>query len=103
MPANVELIESDIHTESMAETGLLRSAINKAMGAVLTHREKTILDMRFGLNGYEPHTLKEVAQEFATGLERIRQIEAKALSKIRNSEKKYARELKVIGKAQFGK
>jgi RNA polymerase primary sigma factor len=39
--------------------------------------------MRFGLDGGKSHTLEEVGQEFAVTRERIRQIEAKALSKLR--------------------
>lgn len=52
----------------------------------LTPREQKILEMRFGLIDGVGHTLEEVGQEFGVTRERIRQIEAKALEKIRNHE-----------------
>lgn len=53
----------------------------------LTPREKKIIDMRFGLTDGITHTLEEVGKEFAVTRERIRQIEAKALQKIREHKK----------------
>src|SRR4030042_2065882 len=53
----------------------------------LSPREQKILSMRFGLNDGYTHTLEEVGQEFGVTRERIRQIEAKALTKIRDNEK----------------
>lgn len=53
----------------------------------LQPREKKILEMRFGLTDGVTHTLEEVGQEFGVTRERIRQIEAKALEKIRKSHK----------------
>ena len=50
---------------------------------VLTEREQKILKMRFGLEDGKSHTLEEVGQEFSVTRERIRQIEAKALTKLR--------------------
>src|SRR6266851_1335872 len=50
----------------------------------LTDREKKVLALRFGLLPGEPRTLEEVGREFALTRERIRQIEAKALSKLRH-------------------
>jgi len=50
-------------------------------------KEQKILRMRFGLGGEIPHTLEEVGKEFGVTRERIRQIEAKALEKIRQHEK----------------
>src|SRR6266566_3455042 len=50
----------------------------------LTDREKKVLALRFGLVTGEPRTLEEVGREFALTRERIRQIEAKALSKLRH-------------------
>ena len=49
----------------------------------LTPRERKILAMRFGLDAGTVHTLEEVGEEFKVTRERIRQIEAKALEKIR--------------------
>lgn len=50
----------------------------------LTPREQAILRMRFGLDNEITHTLEEVGKEFGVTRERVRQIEAKALEKIRN-------------------
>ena len=52
----------------------------------LSAREQKILAMRFGLEDGVTHTLEEVGQEFGVTRERIRQIEAKALEKIRDHE-----------------
>jgi RNA polymerase primary sigma factor len=54
--------------------------------ATLTPREQKILEMRFGLADGVSHTLEEVGQEFEVTRERIRQIEAKALEKIKKQE-----------------
>ena len=50
----------------------------------LTPREERVLSMRFGLTDCHPHTLEEVGKEFNVTRERIRQIEAKALRKLRH-------------------
>lgn len=50
----------------------------------LTPREAKVLELRFGLTDGTPHTLEEVGQEFNVTRERIRQIEAKALRKLRH-------------------
>ena len=68
--------------EETATTQLLKEQV-KAMLGVLTEREQKILKMRFGLEDGKSHTLEEVGQEFSVTRERIRQIEAKALSKLR--------------------
>jgi len=52
---------------------------------LLTPREQKILKMRFGLDGNWAHTLEEVGKEFGVTRERIRQIEAKALMKLKRS------------------
>ncbi|HEX6596280.1 MAG TPA: sigma-70 family RNA polymerase sigma factor, partial [Acidimicrobiales bacterium] len=50
----------------------------------LNTREQRVLELRFGLSGQRPRTLDEVGKEFAVTRERVRQIEAKALSKLRH-------------------
>ena len=50
----------------------------------LTSREEKVIKMRFGLEDGSEHTLEEVGQCFAVTRERIRQIEAKALRKLRH-------------------
>lgn len=52
--------------------------------ATLTERERKVLELRFGLHDGEVHTLEEVGEEFHVTRERIRQIEAKALRKLRH-------------------
>ena len=51
--------------------------------AALTYRERTILELRFGLGEGRPQTLDEIGQSFGVTRERIRQIEAKTLTKLR--------------------
>ena len=65
---------------------LLRDQIREIIGD-LTERERKILEMRFGLEDGVTHTLEEVGRVFNVTRERIRQIEAKALEKIRMHEK----------------
>lgn len=52
--------------------------------STLTERERKVLELRFGLHDGEVHTLEEVGEEFHVTRERIRQIEAKALRKLRH-------------------
>lgn len=68
--------------EESATIQLLKEQVRNMLG-VLTEREQKILKMRFGLEDGKSHTLEEVGQEFSVTRERIRQIEAKALSKLR--------------------
>jgi RNA polymerase primary sigma factor len=68
-------------TESASEQ-LLKEQVKQILGS-LTEREQKILKLRFGLEDGKSHTLEEVGQEFSVTRERIRQIEAKALAKLR--------------------
>lgn len=68
--------------EEMAGEQLLKTQV-KDMLSFLTEREQKILKLRFGLEDGKSHTLEEVGQEFSVTRERIRQIEAKALAKLR--------------------
>ncbi|MBU0686734.1 MAG: RNA polymerase sigma factor RpoD [Candidatus Margulisbacteria bacterium] len=63
--------------------GLLRDDIEDVMSS-LTEREKTVLKLRFGLDDGHPRTLEEVGKVFNVTRERIRQIEAKALRKLKH-------------------
>ena len=54
------------------------------MLGTLTEREEKVLRLRFGLEDGRPRTLEEVGQRFQVTRERIRQIEAKALRKLRH-------------------
>ncbi len=60
----------------------------EAVLASLTDREARVIEMRFGLGDGNEHTLEEVGQEFQVTRERIRQIEAKALRKLKKKSKK---------------
>ncbi|MDP6415131.1 MAG: sigma-70 family RNA polymerase sigma factor, partial [Gammaproteobacteria bacterium] len=65
-----------------AKTGLKESTVNILES--LTPREAKVLRMRFGIHMNQDHTLEEVGKQFDVTRERIRQIEAKALRKLRH-------------------
>lgn len=69
----------------IAASRLLKKHIEEIISS-LSDRERKILEMRFGLKDGTTHTLEEVGQVFGVTRERIRQIEAKALEKLRKSE-----------------
>ncbi len=71
--------------DAAAQT-LMREELNSAL-ATLTERERRVLQLRFGLKDGRQHTLEEVGREFQVTRERIRQIEAKALRKLRTPAK----------------
>jgi len=74
--------EDSMTPEESAANQLLKEQV-QAILSTLSDREQKIIKMRFGLEGGKSHTLEEVGQEFAVTRERIRQIEAKALAKLR--------------------
>jgi RNA polymerase primary sigma factor len=74
--------EDAVSPEESATNQLLKEQV-KDMLAALTEREQKIIKLRFGLEDGKSHTLEEVGQEFSVTRERIRQIEAKALAKLR--------------------
>ena len=69
----------------LAAAALLRDDVKRLLG-VLDEREGKILRLRFGLDQGDPRTLEEVAREFRLSRERVRQIEAKALAKLRHPD-----------------
>ncbi len=83
--ALADFIEDQSAPGPMAATSLqlLREQIMEILND-LEDREREVLEMRFGLLDGEPHTLEEVGQRFNVTRERIRQIEAKALRKLRH-------------------
>jgi len=80
-----DFIEDDDALEPMdaAAREMLREQVQNAL-AVLSERERQVLELRFGLLDGKDHTLEEVSRYFNVTRERIRQIEAKALRKLRH-------------------
>ena len=74
--------EDTVSPEDSASNQLLKEQVQDILSS-LSDREQKIVRMRFGLDNGKNHTLEEVGQEFAVTRERIRQIEAKALAKLR--------------------
>jgi RNA polymerase primary sigma factor len=70
-----------------AVTHSLEDTAHKVL-ATLTPREERVLRMRFGIGEHSDHTLEEVGQDFDVTRERIRQIEAKALRKLRHPSRR---------------
>jgi len=68
---------------STVSKNLLKEQLDSVLDT-LTDREKRILELRFGIEDGRPSTLEEVGKEFGVTRERIRQIEAKALRKLRH-------------------
>ncbi len=81
----VDLLADDISHSPDVQMGeiLKTQRIHECLHA-LDERERKIITMRFGLGDDEPHTLEEVAKKFSITRERVRQIEAIALKKVRN-------------------
>lgn len=77
--------EDRISPEDSAAMQLLKEQIASIL-QTLTDREQKIIKMRFGIGGGKSHTLEEVGAEFSVTRERIRQIEAKALAKLRKNK-----------------
>jgi len=67
-------------------TRLLREKMDEVM-APLNPKERAILELRFGLRDNRPHTLEEVGTLFGISRQEIRQIEAKALKKLRQPDR----------------
>ena len=74
--------QSAISPESNAERVMLKEKIQGFL-AKLKERERRVLELRFGINDDHPRTLEEVGKELKVTRERIRQIEDKALKKLR--------------------
>ncbi len=80
-----DFIENDdaLTPDDAASYSLLREKLDEVLDT-LTDREKRILELRFGIEDGRSRTLEEVGKEFGVTRERIRQIEAKALRKLRH-------------------
>lgn len=80
-----DFIEDDsaIAPDDAANFTMLREQLNQVLNT-LSERERKVLELRFGLTDGTPRTLEEVGKEFDVTRERIRQIEAKALRKLKH-------------------
>ena len=83
--ADVPFIEDDTGSQpaEAVSQAMLRQQLMDILGT-LSPREAKVLRLRYGLDDGRPRTLEEVGKEFNVTRERVRQIEAKALRKIRN-------------------
>ncbi len=72
--------------ERKVEEILLSESIDELF-AILNPRERKILELRYGFNGAQPHTLKAIGEKFGLTRERVRKIEANALDKLLEDEK----------------
>jgi len=75
--------EDALEPMDAAAREMLREQVQSALAA-LSERERQVLELRFGLLDGKDHTLEEVSRYFNVTRERIRQIEAKALRKLRH-------------------
>jgi len=80
----VDLIpDNDQNLEESGFNAILKGEIRKVL-ELLTPRERKVIELRFGLEDGRPMTLEEISRQFQVTRERIRQIESKALKKLRN-------------------
>jgi len=69
--------------EDIATTQTLKDEVQRVLESVLTPRERLVLQLRFGLGNGQAHPLEQVGRELGITRERVRQIEAGALAKLR--------------------
>ncbi len=90
----VDLLEDEsmlLPEEQMSEA-MMCQEISDVLSDVLTEREKDVISLRYGLNSGQPYTLEEVGGMFNLSRERVRQIQSKAMRKLRRPQ--VARRLK---------
>ncbi len=71
------------------EGTIVRRDLSRVIGKALQHldlRERQILAFRFGLEGQQPHTIEEAAEEFGVSRERIRQVEVREIARLRKND-----------------
>ncbi len=78
--------------EDQMNEAMMNQEISDVLSDVLTEREKDVISMRYGLNSSQPYTLEEVGFMFNLSRERVRQIQSKAMRKLRRPQ--VARRLK---------
>ncbi len=84
----MELLEdgNSLSPESQISESMMRQEISDVLTEVLTEREKEIIALRYGLTTGETHTLEEVGGIFQLSRERVRQIQTKAMRKLRRPQ-----------------
>ena len=81
------IADDSYSVEDLGEKSLLNKAISEVLDE-LTDREKNVIQQRFGLIDGQPKTLEQIGRQYNVTRERIRQIEAKALRKLRHPSRK---------------
>ncbi|MGC2310640.1 MAG: RNA polymerase sigma factor RpoD [Candidatus Babeliaceae bacterium] len=76
--------ENDYSPADTVENSDLKESVRDVLKSSLTPREETVIKMRFGIDVASEHTLEEVGKNFGVTRERVRQIEVKALRKLRH-------------------
>jgi RNA polymerase primary sigma factor len=84
----MELLEdgNSLSPESQISESMMRQEVSDVLTEVLTEREKEIIALRYGLTTGETHTLEEVGRIFQLSRERVRQIQTKAMRKLRRPQ-----------------
>jgi RNA polymerase primary sigma factor len=91
---NVESVAVDAMEDTPGEDAVFKEGVADVLNS-LTRRERAVIELRFGLGEALPHTLDQIGVEFGVTRERIRQIEAKALRKLRHPSR--SRRLSALG------
>lgn len=87
----LDLIPSTLmHPEEGLRQSLLQDDLRQSLDAVLDSEERTVLSQRYGLDGVQRKTLAEIGEELAYSTTQVRQIEAKAMRKLRKPTVKSA-------------
>jgi len=77
------LPDDGLQPDSTLERNLMREDLNRMLAMKLTERESHVLRQRYGLDDGRPHTLEEIGKGLSVTRERVRQIESRALQKLR--------------------
>ncbi|MDQ1403515.1 MAG: polymerase primary sigma factor [Actinomycetota bacterium] len=99
-------VVEDVSAEVPADAAVAASERDDLATAMstLSEREQQVLRLRFGLAGDQPHTLEQVGTEFRVTRERVRQIEAKAIAKLRHpatpSNQRELRQLELVRRSR---
>jgi len=81
------LEDNDLHLpEQQMSESMMRQEISDVLSDVLTEREKDVISLRYGLATPESYTLEEVGSMFNLSRERVRQIQSKAMRKLRRPQ-----------------